>query len=67
MQDTDAEGGIVPADGVAYAINEYDPAYIVDVASLTGAIFGVLHEDFAGMFTADNALAASLTKAGEQA
>ncbi|WP_447765141.1 leucyl aminopeptidase family protein [Sphingopyxis panaciterrae] len=64
VQDTDAEGRIVLADGVTYAAREYDPAYIVDVATLTGAIMGVLHEEFAGLFTSDDALAESLTRAG---
>lgn len=64
VQDTDAEGRIVLADGVTYAITEYDPGVIVDVATLTGMIMGVLHEDFAGLFTSDDALAASLTEAG---
>lgn len=64
VQDTDAEGRIVLADGVTYAIREYDPAAIVDVATLTGMIMGVLHEDFAGLFTSDDALAASLAEAG---
>jgi leucyl aminopeptidase len=67
VQDTDAEGRIVLADGVTYAITEYDPGVIVDVATLTGMIMGVLHEDFAGLFTSDDALAASLTEAGAAA
>jgi leucyl aminopeptidase len=66
VQDTDAEGRIVLADGVTYAASEYDPAYILDVATLTGAIMGVLHEDFAGLFTSDNALADSLLRAGSE-
>lgn len=64
VQDTDAEGRIVLADGVTYAIREYDPGAIIDVATLTGMIMGVLHEDFAGLFTSDDALAASLAEAG---
>lgn len=64
VQDTDAEGRIVLADGITYAIRKYDPAAIVDVATLTGAIMGVLHEDFAGLFTSDDALADGLTRAG---
>lgn len=64
VQDTDAEGRIVLADGITYAIDTYDPAAIVDVATLTGAIMGVLHEDFAGLFTSDDALAADLVAAG---
>jgi leucyl aminopeptidase len=66
VQDTDAEGRIVLADGVTYAIREYDPGVIVDVATLTGMIMGVLHEDFAGLFTSDDALADSLTAAGAE-
>jgi leucyl aminopeptidase len=64
VQDTDAEGRIVLADGVTYAIREYDPDAIVDVATLTGMIMGLLHEDYAGLFTGDDALAASLSEAG---
>jgi leucyl aminopeptidase len=64
VQDTDAEGRIVLADGVTYATTHYDPAFIVDVATLTGALIGVLHEDFAGLFTADDALASTLHAAG---
>ena len=67
VQDTDAEGRIVLADGVTYAIREYDPIAIIDVATLTGMIMGVLHEDFAGLFTSEDALAASLTEAGTAA
>jgi leucyl aminopeptidase len=64
VADTDAEGRIVLADGVTYAIRHYDPAAIVDVATLTGMILGILHEDFAGLFTSDDDLAASLIEAG---
>ena len=64
VQDTDAEGRIVLADGVTYAIRNYDPGSIIDVATLTGAITVVLHEDFAGLFTSDDALAEDLINAG---
>lgn len=63
--DTDAEGRIVLADGITYAIREYDPAHIIDVATLTGAMFAVLHEDFAGLMTSDDQLADSLINAGK--
>lgn len=66
VQDTDAEGRIVLADGIAYAIEHYDPAHIVDVATLTGAIMSVLHEEFAGLFTSDEALADALASAGAE-
>lgn len=66
VMDTDAEGRIVLAEGVAYATDRYDPGSIVDVATLTGSVMGVLHEDFAGLFTTDDELAAALTRAGEE-
>lgn len=65
VQNTDAEGRLVLADGVTYAIQTYAPARVVDVATLTGAILGVLHEEYAGLFTTDEELARSLLEAGE--
>jgi leucyl aminopeptidase len=65
VQDTDAEGRIVLADGVTYAADNYDPAYIVDVATLTGAIMVALHEDYAGLLSPDDDLAESLAEAGK--
>lgn len=64
VQDTDAEGRIILADGISYAIDHYDPSYVVDIATLTGAMFSILQEDYAGLFTADDALATSLLTAG---
>ncbi len=64
VQDTDAEGRIVLADGICYASTNYDPEFIVDVATLTGSIMGVLHEDFAGLYTSDDELAEQLMDAG---
>lgn len=65
VQDTDAEGRIVIADAITYAIQHYDPAFVVDIATLTGSIMGTLHEEFAGLFTADDALADMLSQAGK--
>jgi leucyl aminopeptidase len=64
VQDTDAEGRIVLADAITYAIQHHDPAYIVDIATLTGSIMATLHEEFAGLFTSDDALAELLSQAG---
>jgi leucyl aminopeptidase len=66
VQDTDAEGRIVLADAIAYAIANHDPATIVDIATLTGMMLGTLHEEFAGLFTSDDALAEALTRAGAE-
>jgi leucyl aminopeptidase len=62
---TDAEGRLVLADGLAYADLNLDPDYLVDIATLTGAIRLGLGRQYAAMYTRDNALAAQLSKAGE--
>ena len=62
---TDAEGRLVLADGLAYADLNLDPDYLVDIATLTGAITLGLGHQYAAMYTRDNALAAQLSKAGE--
>lgn len=62
---TDAEGRLVLADGLAYADKNLDPDYLVDIATLTGAATLGLGRQFAAMYTRDNKLAASLSAIGE--
>lgn len=62
---TDAEGRLVLADGLAYADMHLDPDYLVDIATLTGAVSLGLGRQYAAMYTRDNKLAAQLSKAGE--
>jgi len=62
---TDAEGRLVLADGLAYADANLDPDYLVDIATLTGAATLGLGRQYAAMYTRDNALAAALSKAGD--
>jgi leucyl aminopeptidase len=62
---TDAEGRLVLADAVAYAERQYRPSVIVDMATLTGSKVGALDDEYAGLFTRSDALAAQLTAAGE--
>lgn len=62
---TDAEGRLVLADGLAYADLNLDPDYLVDIATLTGAATLGLGRQYAAMYTRDSALAAQLSKAGE--
>ena len=62
---TDAEGRLVLADGLAYADLNLDPDYLVDIATLTGAATLGLGRQYAAMYTRDHALAAQLSKAGE--
>lgn len=62
---TDAEGRIVLADALTYALKTYNPHFIVDVATLTGAMTSILHEEFAGCYATDDTLADALREAGE--
>jgi leucyl aminopeptidase len=62
---TDAEGRLVLADGLAYADKHLDPDYLVDIATLTGAATLGLGRQYAAMYTRDNKLAASLSAIGE--
>ena len=62
---TDAEGRLVLADGLAYADANLDPDYLVDIATLTGAATLGLGRQYAAMYTRDNVLAAQLSKAGD--
>jgi leucyl aminopeptidase len=62
--DTDAEGRLVLADGLAYADKNLDPDYLVDIATLTGAITLGLGKQYAGMYTRDDKLARDFESAG---
>jgi leucyl aminopeptidase len=61
---TDAEGRLVLADVLHYAQKQFDPALIVDLATLTGAIIISLGHEHAGLFANDDALAKNLEAAG---
>ncbi|WP_160120476.1 leucyl aminopeptidase [Rhodovarius lipocyclicus] len=61
---TDAEGRLVLADVIHYAITQYDPKWMVDLATLTGAIIIALGHEHAGLFSNDDALAAQVLEAG---
>ena len=52
-------------DALTWAQRTYAPARIVDLATLTGAIIASLANEYAGLFSNDDALAEALTKAGE--
>lgn len=66
VQNTDAEGRLVLADGLAYAAR-FNPQCIVDIATLTGACIVALGQFAIGMMGNDAALKADVKKAGEQA
>lgn len=61
---TDAEGRLVLADAIAWAEANANPAVIVDMATLTGAVGGALGDDYAGLFSRHDALAQQLEAAG---
>jgi len=61
---TDAEGRLVLADVLWYAQEKFDPKFMVDLATLTGAIIIGLGHEHAGMFSNDDALCQKLTAAG---
>jgi len=63
---TDAEGRLILADALTYAVQEYKPDVIIDMATLTGACIVALGYSVAGMFSNDDKLASSLFTAGEQ-
>ena len=62
---TDAEGRMVLADALAYAVAELAPDVLVDVATLTGAASMGLGRGHGALYANDDALAEGLTRAGE--
>lgn len=62
---TDAEGRLVLADALSWVDANLEPAAVVDVATLTGAVRGALGDDYAGLFSRHDALADQLRTAGE--
>ncbi len=61
---TDAEGRLVLADVLWYVAKKFKPKFMVDLATLTGAIMVALGTEYAGMFSNNDELAERLTKAG---
>ncbi|MFH0905452.1 MAG: leucyl aminopeptidase [bacterium] len=51
IMNTDAEGRLVLADALSYAIKEFNPQLVVDLATLTGACITALGERYAGLFS----------------
>src|SRR5690349_6809811 len=63
---TDAEGRLVLADVLWYVAKKFKPKFMVDLATLTGAIMVALGTEHAGMFSNNDQLAERLSKAGEE-
>ena len=62
---TDAEGRLVLADVLHYVNKRFKPRFMINLATLTGAIIVALGQEYAGMFSNDDKLVERLTKAGE--
>jgi leucyl aminopeptidase len=61
---TDAEGRLVLADVLWYVARKFKPKFMVDLATLTGAIMVALGTEYAGLFSNNDELSERLTKAG---
>ncbi len=62
---TDAEGRLVLADAITYTEEKFKPKFIVDLATLTGAIIVSLGSEYAGLFSNDDKLSNQLISAGQ--
>lgn len=66
ITDTDAEGRLILADALAYAVKHLKPTRLVDFATLTGAVEVALGNETSGVMSNQDALADSLIRAGHE-
>jgi leucyl aminopeptidase len=64
INNTDAEGRLVLADALWYTQDRFKPRFMINLATLTGAIVVALGHDYAGMFSNNDELSAKLLAAG---
>ena len=62
---TDAEGRLVLADAITYTEKKFKPRFIIDLATLTGAIIVSLGSEYAGLFSNDDKLSKQIIDAGK--
>ena len=62
---TDAEGRLVLADALSFVEKKYNPKFIIDLATLTGAIIISLGEEYAGLFSNNDELSKNIFKASQ--
>jgi len=62
---TDAEGRLVLADALTFTQQKFKPKFVIDLATLTGAIMIALGTEHAGLFSNDDKLASRLAEAGK--
>ena len=63
---TDAEGRLVLADALTFTEKKFQPKFMIDLATLTGAIIVCLGSEYAGLFSNDNKLSQQILNAGEK-
>ena len=63
---TDAEGRLVLADALTFTEKKFKPNFIIDLATLTGAIIVSLGSEYAGLFSNDDKLSKQIFEAGEK-
>ena len=63
---TDAEGRLVLADALYYTIKNFKPDFVIDLATLTGAIISALGKERAGLFSNDEKLSETIFQMGEK-
>ena len=61
---TDAEGRLVLADALTFTEKKYNPKFMIDLATLTGAIIVCLGSEYAGLFSNDDKLSKEIYNAG---
>ena len=62
---TDAEGRLILCDALVYA-QQYNPKYVIDMATLTGACVVALGDQASALYSNSNSLAKSIVRAGEK-
>jgi leucyl aminopeptidase len=62
---TDAEGRLILADALAYGIDRYQPDWVVDLATLTGAVIVGLGNHRAGLMSNHDGLAELISRVGD--
>ena len=63
---TDAEGRLVLADALTFTEKKFKPKFMIDLATLTGAIIVSLGSEYAGLFSNDDKLSKQLLEVGEK-
>ena len=63
---TDAEGRLVLADALTFTEKKYKPKFIIDLATLTGAIIVSLGSEYAGLFSNDDKLSKHIFESGKK-